>query len=62
MGWVFPFAFAGLAMLAFWLWRPKSRLALEILAAAVLIAIAGYAWQGSPDMPGHPVTPAGVPG
>ncbi len=29
----------------------------SIPAAALMIAAAGYAWQGSPRLPGHPVSP-----
>jgi len=32
-----------------------SRAALELAGVAVLIALAGYSWQGSPEMAGHPV-------
>jgi hypothetical protein len=31
-----------------------SRLALELAAALLLAGLAGYAWQGSPAMPGQP--------
>jgi hypothetical protein len=55
MGWLFPFCFGLLAIFAFWRSEPGSWAALEIVVAAVLIAVAGYGWQGSPDMPGHPV-------
>lgn len=48
--------FATLAWLALWVSRACPRLALELCAAALLAGLAGYAWQGSPDMPGHPVT------
>ncbi len=55
MGWVFPVLFGAIAILAFWRSKRTSRAATEIVAAAVLLAIAGYAWQGSPDTVGHPV-------
>lgn len=51
MGWLFPILFG---MLTFALLRRSgrcSRPALELTAVAVLIALAGYAWQGSPSMP-----------
>ena len=38
-----------------------SRLALELAAVAGLLALAGYAWQGRPDLPGHPVSAAPTP-
>ena len=34
----------------------RPRPALEIIGAALLLAIAGYGWQGSPGMPGKPVS------
>lgn len=41
------------------LWRfgrmPKGTL--ELLGAALFLAVAGYAWQGSPGMPGKPTPP-----
>jgi cytochrome c-type biogenesis protein CcmH len=55
MGWLFPLGFAGLSFLALYLSRCCSRMALELSGAILLIGVAGYAWQGSPDMPGHPV-------
>jgi cytochrome c-type biogenesis protein CcmH len=56
MGWIFPLGFAGLAFLALVLSRRCSRMALELSGAILLVAVAGYGWQGSPDMAGHPVT------
>ena len=56
MGWLFAFGFAALSLCALWLSGRCSRLALEMAAAALLAGIAGYGWQGSPDMPGKPVT------
>ncbi|MBC2777941.1 tetratricopeptide repeat protein [Parasphingopyxis marina] len=54
MGW---FAAVGLiALVLFWLWRLvefRGR-KLEWLGAALLAGLAGYAWQGSPALPGHP--------
>jgi len=55
MGLAFAFGFAVLAFLALYLSRSCSRLALELSVAILLVGIAGYAWQGSPDLPGHPV-------
>lgn len=54
-GWIFPFAFAAATWLALWRSGRCSRLALEIAAAALLVGLAGYAWQGEPGMPGNPV-------
>jgi lipopolysaccharide export LptBFGC system permease protein LptF len=55
MGWIFVIALALLAFFALYRSGRCSRLALEIGAAALLVGIAGYGWQGSPDMAGHPV-------
>ena len=55
MGWIFAIAFAGLTLLALYLSKRCSRLALEIAGAMLLVGLAGYGWQGSPDMPGQPV-------
>ena len=55
MGWLFALGFAALAMLGLYLSKRFSPGALLIAAAATVFALAGYAWQGSPGMPGHPV-------
>jgi len=55
MGWAFMIGFATLAIVALWLSGRCSRLALELAAVAMLVAIAGYSWQGSPGMQGTPV-------
>jgi len=57
MGWLI---FLGLALIvAGLLWRfgrlPKG--GIELVAAALFLAIAGYAWQGSPGLPGKPTPP-----
>ena len=56
MGWLFAAIFAALALLALWLSKRASRLALELAGALLLVGLAGYAWQGSPTMPGNPVS------
>lgn len=56
MGWAFALGFAALAMAALTLSRRLTRPALKIVGAALLIALAGYAWQGSPGMAGAPVS------
>jgi cytochrome c-type biogenesis protein CcmH len=55
MAWIAAFALAALAWAALWKSGRCSRLALEISAAALLLGISGYAWQGKPEMPGNPV-------
>ena len=56
MGWGIALGFAAMAMGGLALSRRLTRDALMIAGAALLIALAGYAWQGSPDMAGTPVT------
>jgi cytochrome c-type biogenesis protein CcmH len=55
MGWIFVIGLAALAFAGLYFSRRCSRMALEIGAAALLVGIAGYGWQGSPDVAGHPV-------
>jgi cytochrome c-type biogenesis protein CcmH len=55
MGWLFVLLFSAATLGFLWWTKRLSRLALELSAAAILIGIAGYAWQGSPSMPGTPV-------
>ena len=54
-GWITATALGALSFLALVASGRCSRLALEIAAAALLVALAGYGWQGSPGMAGHPV-------
>lgn len=56
-GWLFAVALAGLTWLALLASGRCSRLALEIAAAALLVGLAGYAWQGSPGLAGQPALP-----
>jgi cytochrome c-type biogenesis protein CcmH len=60
MGWIFVLGFAALTFAALYFSRRCSRLALELSGAILLIGVAGYAWQGSPDMPGNPISHAVV--
>lgn len=55
MGWVFVVVLAALAVLALWRFARLPRGGAEILAATALVALAGYALQGKPDMAGTPV-------
>ncbi len=52
MGWLFILAFAALTFAGLLRSRLLNRTALEITAVALLIGLAGYAWQGSPNLPG----------
>lgn len=56
MGWLFVIGLAVLAWLTLWRSGRAPLAALEIIGAALLLAIAGYGWQGSPGMPGKPVS------
>jgi cytochrome c-type biogenesis protein CcmH len=58
MGYLFVFGFAALTLFALYRSGKCTRMALELSAAALLLGIAGYAWQGSPDMPGNPIASA----
>jgi len=58
MGWLFAIGFAAICFVALWRSGRCSRQALEIVGAALLLGLAGYAWQGSPDMAGAPVSRA----
>ena len=61
MGWGITASLASLAFAALWLSGRCSRLALELAGALLLAGVAGYAWQGSPQVPGKPVTHGAVP-
>ena len=54
MGWVIMLALAVLLLLGLWRWVGKDAGALQFLGAAVLLALAGYAWQGRPSLAGAP--------
>ena len=55
----------GLALVAFgllWRFAKMPRSALELTAAALLIGVAGYAWQGTPGEPGTTIESRDKPG
>lgn len=54
MGWFFPLLFAALIVIAMARFAKAPRAALELAVVAALIGLAGYAWQGSPNLPGSP--------
>lgn len=56
MGWLIPALVCALTLFGLWRSRRVSRGAIELTAAALLIAVAGYAWQGSPNMSGQPIS------
>ncbi|RJG55150.1 cytochrome C biosynthesis protein [Sphingobium terrigena] len=53
-GWFLAFGLAALAFLAMLLIGRIPRSAREISAAALLLGLAGYAWQGNPGLAGAP--------
>jgi tetratricopeptide (TPR) repeat protein len=57
MGWLFPSLFAMLTLGLLWRFAAVRGSTLDLLAAALLFGIAGYAWQGTPDLPGQPTPP-----
>jgi hypothetical protein len=52
MGWVAILVMAALAGIGLWRFGNLPRAALELLGAALLFGLAGYAWQGSPSLAG----------
>ncbi len=58
MGWGMLATVAVVAVLVLALLRYPRRL-WTVPATAIMLGAAGYAWQGSPGLPGHPVAPGG---
>lgn len=58
IGWLIALTLAGLTLVFLRLPEKRSREAFEIVLVAVIVALAGYAWQGSPGMAGSPVQAA----
>lgn len=57
MGWV-QFLFVALLVLAaLWRFARLDAASLQFVGAALLLALAGYAWQGRPALPGRPKAP-----
>ena len=55
MAWLLVFALGAATYAGLWMSGRLSRTALELLGAALMLAVVGYAWQGSPNQPGAPV-------
>ncbi|WHO37131.1 cytochrome C biosynthesis protein [Sphingobium sp. AP49] len=53
-GWIIAFGIGALAFLLLLFVGRMPRSAREIVAAALLLGLAGYAWQGHPGLPGAP--------
>jgi cytochrome c-type biogenesis protein CcmH/NrfG len=54
MGWLLILALALLVFAGLWRWARVEPAALQLVGAALLIALAGYAWQGRPGLVGQP--------
>lgn len=57
MGWLLILGLAAIVLIGLWKFARLDRAALQLLGAALLVAMAGYAWQGRPDLSGKPVPP-----
>jgi cytochrome c-type biogenesis protein CcmH/NrfG len=53
-GWIAMILLALVLLAALFPFARRDKGALQFLAAALLLALAGYAWQGRPDEPGSP--------
>jgi len=62
MGWIILFLLVLICAAALIKLGKLSRATYEITAAALLIGVAGYAWQGHPGMAGVSIEPAEKPG
>jgi cytochrome c-type biogenesis protein CcmH len=56
-GWLFILLLAAALLLALWRFGRLDRSGVQFVAAALLLALAGYAWQGSPGLAGSPHRP-----
>ncbi len=54
MGWLVMIGFALLVAAGLWRFVGKDKGVWQFIGAALLLALAGYAWQGRPDLPGSP--------
>lgn len=57
MGWLIFLLLAGIVAALLWRFGKLPKGGIELVGAALLLGVAGYAWQGSPALPGKP-TPA----
>ncbi len=57
MGWVIMLLLAAAVALVLWRIIGRDTAALQFLGAALLLALAGYAWQGRPALGGRPKPP-----
>ena len=54
MGWLIVLVLAAAALVAIWRFAELGRGGLQLVAAALLLGLAGYAWQGRPMLEGAP--------
>ena len=57
MAWFILFALVVLVLVGLAVAARPRRGAIELLAAALVLGVAGYAWQGNPRLPGKPTAP-----
>jgi len=57
MGWAAMLVLALATAVALWRFAARDSAALQFLGAALLLALAGYAWQGRPGLEGRPKPP-----
>jgi cytochrome c-type biogenesis protein CcmH len=57
MGWVVMIGLALAVAAGLWRFVGKDRGVRQFIGAALLLALAGYAWQGRPELPGSPKPP-----
>lgn len=57
MGWLLIALLGALILLGLWRIAGFERLGLQLAGSALLLAMAGYAWQGRPGLAGQPVPP-----
>lgn len=55
IGWLILAILILLVVVALWRFARLPRGGVELMLAVTLLSVAGYAWQGNPDMPGAPV-------
>jgi len=61
IGWLIFALFALVCGVGLWVVARPGMAGLKIIAAALLLAAAGYVWQGHPSLPGHPAEEGAKP-
>ena len=57
MGWLIIVVMALVVFAGLWPFIGRDKGAMQFLGAALLVALAGYAWQGRPNLEGSPKPP-----